>query len=57
MDIVQNSISAGAELIEVGVAEDIAADTLTITIDDDGCGMSEETVSLGVKLKQSTSST
>lgn len=44
MDIVQNSISAGAELIEVGVAEDIAADTLTITIDDNGCGMSEETV-------------
>lgn len=44
LDIVQNSIVAKAELIEVEIVEDTEADTLTITITDNGCGMSEEMV-------------
>lgn len=44
LDIVQNSVAAKAELIEVEIVEDIDADTLTITITDNGCGMSEEMV-------------
>ncbi|MBS7298935.1 MAG: ATP-binding protein [Eubacteriales bacterium] len=44
LDIVQNSVAAKAELIEVEIVEDIEADTLTITITDNGCGMSEEMV-------------
>lgn len=44
MDIVQNSITAGAELIEVSVDEDAAQDKLTIKVEDNGCGMDEETL-------------
>ncbi len=44
LDIAQNSVKAGAANIEITVAEDTAADRLTITIADDGCGMDEETV-------------
>ncbi len=44
LDIVQNSIAAGATLIEIEIAEDTDADTLTVTIKDNGKGMSEETV-------------
>ena len=39
MDIVQNSVRAGASLITVQVAESKKHDTLTITITDNGCGM------------------
>ena len=42
LDIVQNSISAGATLIEVEIIEDKENDTLTITVKDNGCGMEEE---------------
>ena len=42
LDIVQNSISAGATLIEVEIIEDKENDTLTITVKDNGCGMKEE---------------
>lgn len=42
LDIVQNSISAGASRIEISVDEDTAADTLAIEISDNGCGMTEE---------------
>ena len=42
LDIVQNSVVAGATRIEVFVDEDIAADRLTVEIIDDGCGMSED---------------
>lgn len=38
MDVVQNSISAKASLIEISQAT--LGDSLTITIKDDGCGMS-----------------
>lgn len=44
LDIVQNSVRAGAKLIKVFVVEDTVADKLTITIEDDGSGMDEETI-------------
>ncbi len=44
LDIVQNSVVAGATLIEVEIVEDSVSDTLTITIKDNGKGMSEEMV-------------
>lgn len=44
MDIVQNSISAGAKLISVEVDEDKKQDRLVISITDNGKGMSEEQV-------------
>ena len=43
LDIVQNSISAGAHHIFVSLAED-DKNKLTLIIEDDGCGMSSETV-------------
>ena len=39
LDIAQNSVRAGARLIEIMVDEQPAADTMTITVADDGCGM------------------
>ncbi len=42
LDIIQNSIKAGADNIEVLVDEDKENNLLTIEIIDDGCGMSEE---------------
>lgn len=44
LDIAENSVRAEAALIEIGVAVDEAADTLTIVIKDDGCGMTKEQV-------------
>ncbi len=44
LDIAQNSISAGASLIEIVVADDTAANTLLIGIYDNGCGMTNEQV-------------
>ena len=41
LDLVQNSISAGASRVVVTVAYDTAKDMLTIVIEDDGKGMSE----------------
>ena len=43
LDIAQNSISAGAANIGISLVED-ATHLLTLTISDDGCGMSRETV-------------
>ncbi len=40
LDIAQNSIKANASLLEIALCE--TDDTLTITITDDGCGMSAE---------------
>ena len=40
-DIVQNSITAGASLVDIGFTLD-ERKTLTVTVRDDGCGMSEE---------------
>lgn len=44
MDIVQNSISAGAKLITIEVTENKRQDELSITVTDDGKGMSKEQV-------------
>lgn len=40
LDITENSVKAGATLTEIVI--DDKGDTLTLTIKDDGCGMSEE---------------
>ena len=45
LDVVQNSISARASLIEITVNIDTKADTLTVVIEDDGSGMSTEELS------------
>lgn len=44
LDIAQNSVRAGAALIEIAVDEQPPEDRLTITIADNGCGMSPEQV-------------
>ena len=44
MDIVQNSISAGASLITLTIEEDKLEDRLSISVEDNGRGMSPETV-------------
>ncbi len=40
LDITENSVKAGATLTEISIIE--SGDTLTLTIKDDGCGMSDE---------------
>ena len=40
LDITENSVKAGATLTEIIIIDD--DDTLTLTIKDDGCGMSDE---------------
>lgn len=42
LDIVQNSVSAGAALVETAVTADTAANLLTVTVKDNGRGMSRE---------------
>ncbi|MBR5818058.1 MAG: sensor histidine kinase [Clostridia bacterium] len=42
LDITENSVKAGATLIEISLTE--RDNTLTVTVTDNGCGMSEETV-------------
>lgn len=44
LDVAQNSVRAEASLIEISVCGDTKKDLLTVTIKDDGCGMSEEQV-------------
>lgn len=44
MDIVQNSISAGASLITIQVEESAPEDLLSISVTDNGCGMTREQV-------------
>lgn len=44
LDIAQNSIRANATLVEIVLVEDIPSDLFSITIRDNGCGMSPETV-------------
>jgi DNA mismatch repair ATPase MutL len=41
LDIVENSIDAGAKNVEISIREDRERDVLTIEIADDGCGMNE----------------
>jgi anti-sigma regulatory factor (Ser/Thr protein kinase) len=42
LDALENSVEAGARRIELRIEEDLREDRLTITITDDGRGMSEE---------------
>lgn len=42
LDIAHNSVKAKASLIEITVTESILADTVSIQIKDNGCGMSAE---------------
>ena len=42
LDISENSVKAGATLVEITLTE--SRDTLTISIKDDGCGMDAETL-------------
>lgn len=42
LDLAQNAITAGAGLICITVDEQHSADTLTVTIADNGCGMTEQ---------------
>ncbi|MDR0469668.1 MAG: ATP-binding protein [Peptococcaceae bacterium] len=44
LDIVQNSVAAGATTVTIAVDEETDADRLTFSIADDGRGMDEETV-------------
>ncbi len=44
LDVAQNSVSAGAKLIEISVCESTKESCMIISIKDDGCGMSETTV-------------
>lgn len=48
LDVVQNSISARASVIEITVNIDNATDTLTVIIEDNGSGMSNEELSKAV---------
>lgn len=45
LDLVENSINAGANRIEIRVAEDSISNLLTVEINDNGRGMSKEMVS------------
>ena len=45
MDVAQNSVRANAGLVTITVTESDKSDSLTISIADDGCGMTEEQVS------------
>jgi len=42
LDIAQNSIKAGASLVEININEDVDSNLLVIEIIDNGCGMDEE---------------
>ena len=42
LDIVENSTRAGASLVTIQVIEEPDADRLTLSVEDDGCGMSPE---------------
>lgn len=41
LDIVQNSIQAQADFIQIHISKDSGKDTLTVVIEDNGCGMTE----------------
>ncbi|QIA09235.1 ATP-binding protein [Draconibacterium halophilum] len=48
LDIVQNSVSAKARLIEIIVEENKIKDLCSLTIRDNGCGMSNETLAKAI---------
>ena len=44
LDVTENSTRAGAKLVTILVKADTRQDTLTVSIQDDGCGMTKEQV-------------
>lgn len=44
LDIAENSVRAGAGLVEIIIIEDNAENLLSIEINDDGCGMTKEEI-------------
>lgn len=44
LDVAENSTKAGASLVTIRISVDTTQDTLTIIIEDDGCGMTKEQV-------------
>ena len=44
LDIVENSLAAGAKLVKVALTVRLCDDFLSICIEDDGCGMDETTL-------------
>ena len=42
LDVAENSTKAGATLVTITVEADFGADQLTVTIEDNGCGMTKE---------------
>ena len=44
LDIAENSIRAGASLVEISVVRSTPSQTLSVTVEDNGCGMNEEQV-------------
>ena len=44
LDIVENSVAARADTIEIRISEDEKKDLLSIEVIDNGAGMDEETV-------------
>ena len=45
LDIVNNSTKAGATVVEIGIAESVKDNHITITIADNGCGMDADFLS------------
>ena len=43
-DIAENSTRAGASLLEISILESSVNDTVTVLIEDNGCGMDDETM-------------
>jgi signal transduction histidine kinase len=48
LDIIGNSVRAGATLVEVSILEKTKEDTLQLSIKDNGCGMDKETIALAM---------
>ena len=48
LDLVQNSVAAGASLIEISIEEDEKEDWLNIVVEDNGKGMDKETMEKAV---------
>ena len=44
LDVAENSVKAGAKLVELTVSADFSENKLVVTIADDGCGMTKEQV-------------
>ena len=44
LDVAENSVRAGAHLVRIAVAQSRSANSLVVTISDDGCGMTPEQV-------------